>query len=101
MALQGKGSAVPMIKQLLSRAVAPSFADTMASLERQFQRQERRHERYGRVVTSPEEVSEVLAPNYDPNDPANTDDAAPRRIIAIVAGTACYVFVYAAGILHM
>lgn len=90
-----------MIRHLLSQAVNPSFVDTMASLERQFQRQERRHERYGRVVTSPEEVNEVLSPNYDPNDPANADDAAPRRIVAIIAGTACYVFVYAAGILHM
>jgi hypothetical protein len=88
-----------MMKSLLRKALNPSFTDTMAGLERKFQRQDRKYAVVGQVVTSPEDVAEVLTPNYDP-------DTAPRgysgrKVILIATGTAFYVYVYAAGILYV
>ena len=87
------------MKTLLRKAFAPSFADTMAGLERQFKRQDRKYAIVGQVTSSPEDVAEVLTPNYDP-------DTAPRgysgrKVTLIAAGAAFYVYVYAAGILHV
>ena len=88
-----------MMRTLLRKTLNPSFADTVAGLERRFQRQDRKYAVVGQVATSPEDVAEVLTPNYDP-------DTAPRgysgrKVTLIAAGTAFYVYVYAAGILYV
>ena len=49
-----------MMRTLLRKTLNPSFADTMAGLERRFQRQDRKYAVVGQVATSPEDVAEVL-----------------------------------------